>query len=158
MATFEQGRKIWNLTKLTGQHTLDGDELEKGHKVFIDNCTDATIIIKKKVTSVQANGCTKVNIIVEGCVSGVELNKCTKTQIQAINACPSFQIDKCIGVTIHLSKESKDASFTTCQSGEMNVLVPNEAGDDTVEHALPEQFMHKFGKDGKLTSEVSMLY
>lgn len=154
MATFDAGRNTWFLTKLTGTHELDSVELKQ--TVYIDQCDDATVVIKAKVKNVQIVSCKKTQVVVEGALSGVELTNCSKVKVQAVKCVPSFAIDKTVGVTIYLSQESMDASFTTSQSGEMNVIIP-KGEDDSAELPIPEQFVHKI-KDGKVTSEVSNLY
>lgn len=74
--------------------------------------------------------------------------------------CPSVAIDKTDGIVVGLAWPCRDAQIVTSKSSEMNVTFPvSEAEDaDWVELPIPEQFVTKIGKDGKLSSSVSELY
>lgn len=54
---------------------------------------------------------------------------------QVLGKVPTISIDKTDGCQMYLSKDSLDVEIISSKSSEMNVLLPNEAGDDYVSYS-----------------------
>lgn len=53
-------------------------------------------------------------------------------KFQVLGKVPTITIDKTDGCQMYLSKQSLEVEIVSSKSSEMNVLLPNEAGDDYV--------------------------
>lgn len=131
--------------------------------VYISKCMNTTIHVDSKVKSVTLDGCKRVNLIVHSVISSVELVNCERVKVVSIHELPSVSIDKCSGVSVTLSPQSLNCTFTTSKSSEMNVSVPigNPDDGDYKEIPIPEQFVHSVqgsGKSAKISTQVSGLY
>jgi len=58
-------------------------------------------------------------------------------------------------IQIYLSKESLNTNVYTSLSTAINLLIPNEAGDDAIELPIPEQLLTKIEKGRLNTSPVT---
>lgn len=152
----------WMFENLEGDSGLVlGDEATMSHNVVVINCKNITLQVKtKKVKSICIDGCEKVNVVCGNVLSTVELVNSDRCKVQTIGTVNSFAIDKCNGVGIILSKESIGAELVSSKSSEMNVTIPDQAGEDgdIIELPIPEQFVTKVTGPKKLTTEVSSLY
>lgn len=113
-----------------------------------------------KVKGVCLDQCTNVTVLLSAALSGVEVVNCKRMKIQVREKLPSVAIDKTDGILVGLTWQARDAVLTTSKSSEMNVTYPvSEAEDaDWVEQPIPEQFVSKITKEGKVHTHVSELY
>jgi adenylyl cyclase-associated protein len=127
-------------------------------QVYLYNCHGAKVQIQGKFKSLVLDTCHNCSVVYETLISSAEVVNCKKVQLQVTGICPVFTIDKTVNILVWLSAESKPIStFTTSLSSEMNVSYP-DGDDDMKEVPIPEQFVHRVGDHGKMTSEVSDLY
>lgn len=151
----------WVIENYEGVQDLKVDEAVVGHLVVIINCRNATIqVTSAKVKCICIDGCERVNVICNDVLSTVELVNSDRIKVQILGTCNSVAIDKCNGVGIILSKASIGVEIVTSKSSEMNVVIPEEGGEegDTIELPIPEQFVTRVTGPRKLTSEVSSIY
>jgi len=133
------------------------DITDPKQQVYLYNCEGITVKINGKFKSLVLDKCEQCAVVYDTLISSAEMVNCKKIQLQVNGVCPVFTIDKTVNVLVWLSKESSEIStFTTSLSSEMNVSFPD--GDDQKELPIPEQFVHKLGSNGSLSSNVSDLY
>lgn len=70
--------------------------------------------------------------------------------VQIFEAAFTRSLFGCGGIQLYLAPESLSAAITTAKSSEINVVVQTE--EDSVEHALPEQFVSTY-VDGRFVTE-----
>lgn len=149
----------WFIENFDNDKSVVVENAEKNQLVAILNCNNSVIKIDGRVKSVMIDGCNKTAIIVQDVISTLEFVNCERCQCQIIGAVRSVAIDKCNGLNVYLSKDSLEAEITSSKSSEMNINIPNEAGDEFTEVPVPEQFVTKIRKGtSKLHTTVSDIY
>lgn len=127
--------------------------------VAIINCNNSVVKVDKRVKALIVDGCKKLSLVVQDVISTVEFVNSERCQCQILGKVNSIAIDKCSGVNVYMSKESLEATVTSSKSCEMNLNIPNAAGDEFTEVPIPEQFVTKILPGStKLKTEVSDLY
>jgi len=140
---FELQNKKWIVEYQEGRKDLVISETNRNQTVYVFKCNNTVLQIKGKINSVTLDSCSKSAIVVEDLVSTCEFVNCKSVQAQINGVVPTVSIDKTDGCQIYLNKDTLSADIITAKSSEMNVLVPNEAGE-FVEYPLPEQFKSKW--------------
>jgi len=110
--------------------------------VYIFSCKNSTIQIKGKVNAVTMDSCTKCGLAIDSTVSAVSIVNSKSFSLQIFQKTPVIDVDKCDGGQIYLSKESLSVELFTAKCSALNVLVPDEDGEDGVFKEIPiaEQF------------------
>lgn len=114
--------------------------------IFVGQCKgpDLVIQIKGKCKNITVSNCDQIAVVFETCVTTVELIGCKRIQCQAVTACGSYIIDKCDRTDLFVADGSLEDQVVvyTCQS--TATVVHQSAGDDQVEHAIPNQILTTF--------------
>lgn len=121
--------------------------------LLITKCKNTTIILKGKANAISIDNSPRTQILVETLVSAVDVIKCPGFAIQVTGKLPTILLDQVDGASIYLGKESLATEVFTSKCSSVNVVLPPEGDDDSVECPLPEQ-MRTFVRDGKLVSEI----
>lgn len=129
-------------------------EAELTQSIFIDRCVNCTVQIKGKANALTINSCTGTGVLVDTLISGVDVIKCKKFGFQMTGHVATVSIDQSDSGHIYLSKASLDIEIYTSQTTALNIEVPKEEEGDFDEVAVPEQFLHKVGPNGKLVSSI----
>lgn len=117
---------------------IDNTDLKQ--TVYIYKCEKCTIIVIGKVNSILIDSCKSVSLLFDDVLSTVEFINSSMCQMQVIGKVPTVAIEKTDGCQVFLSKNSLDTQIVTSKSSSMNILIPNELGDDYTELPVPEQF------------------
>lgn len=152
-------RDNWIVSNYAGAGMIELDEgvLQK-QLVFVSNCNNVTIMIKKKVKSILVENCANVCIAVEQPVlSSVDFCNCKKMIFHAMGEVNTCQIDKTDGIQVFAHADSTKIKIMHCLSQNMNINRMN-AEEDWVETAIPNAFVAYYNESGKLQTEVSDLY
>ncbi|SMN18384.1 similar to Saccharomyces cerevisiae YNL138W SRV2 CAP (cyclase-associated protein) subunit of adenylyl cyclase complex [Maudiozyma saulgeensis] len=128
-------------------------EANKDESIFIGKCVNVLFQIKGKVNAISLSETDGCSIVLDSSISGLDIIKCHKFGIQVEQSIPQISIDKSDSGAIYLSKDSLETEIYSSCSTSINVNLPIGEDGDYVEHALPEQFQHKF-TDGKFKSNV----
>jgi adenylyl cyclase-associated protein len=139
----------WLIENQVGKHDLVISETLPKQGVYILNCKDILVTIKGKVNGIIIDSCAKTAVIFDDAVSSVEMVNSTGIKVQVNGNVPTINVDKTDGVQIFLSKQSISANVITSKSSEMNLCIPNTAGDDYDEIVIPEQFESKWNTQTK---------
>lgn len=150
---FELEDKKWKIEYQQKNHSLVVDKTDLKHTVYIYQCKECTITVKGKVNSILLDSCQRVGLLFDDVLSTVEFINSNNVQLQVLGKVPTITIEKTDNCQIYLSKSSLDTEMVSSKSSSMNVLVPNETGDDYLEYPIPEQFKTVFNsKIKKLTT------
>lgn len=126
--------------------------------IFIGNCKgpDLCIKIEGKVKNITISNCHQCGIVFDNCVTTVEVIGSKRCQIQALEVAGSYIIDKCDRTTLFLADKSLDDQVVvySAQSTSTNVNHAAESGEDSVEHAIPDQMISTFKAKTQPTHEV----
>lgn len=101
------------------------------------------------MNSITIDSCHRVGLLFDDVLAMVEFINSTSSQMQVIGKCPTVSIDKSDAIQVYLSRASIDAEIVTSKSSAMNVLVPNENGDEYTEYPVPEQYKTLFNAKSK---------
>lgn len=106
--------------------------------------------------SSSSENATGSGVVFDDVVATVEVINSKKVQIQANGSVHQISLDKTHGATVYLqSPAGLSASIATSLTSEVNIVTPGKTeNDDSVEHAIPEQFVSKF-VNGKLVTGPS---
>jgi adenylyl cyclase-associated protein len=139
----------WLIENQVGRHDLVIDKTMVKQGVYILNCKDTFITVKGKVNGIIIDSCVKTAVVFDDAVSSVEMVNSSGIKVQVNGNVPTINVDKTDGVQIFLSKSSLGTSIITSKSSEMNLCIPNQAGDDYDEIVIPEQFESKWNTTSK---------
>lgn len=117
---------------------IDNTDLKQ--TVYIYKCEKCTIIVIGKVNSILIDSCKSVSLLFDDVLSTVEFINSSMCQMQVIGKVPTVAIEKTDGCQVFLSKNSLDTQIVTSKSSSINILIPNDLGDDYTELPVPEQF------------------
>jgi len=111
---------------------------------------------KGKVSSICIDSCTGSGIVFDDVVSSVDVVNSKKVQLQANGNLHVIAIDKSAGATIYLqTPASQKAEIATSLATEVNIVVPGATEEsDSIEHAVPAQFVSKFVNGKFVTAAV----
>lgn len=130
----------------------EGDDAVKTG-VFIGQCKgpDVVVQIKGKCKNITVSNCENIAVVFDTCVTTVELIGCKRIQCQAVLAAGSYVIDKCDRTDLYVADQSLEDQVVvyTCQS--TSTVVHQSAGDDQVEHAIPNQILSTFSANAAPT-------
>lgn len=155
-AKLAEDGKRWTIENVNGGEPVKITTAEKHHTIQIFKCTNATIMIEGKVNGVSIESCTKCQVVMNDVISSVEVGNSKSIKFQIQGSCPAASIDKTDSCMIYMmSEEAKKMQIST--SKHSDVQVTYIAGDEGVEKAIPEQFVHMLDGD-TLRSTVSSLY
>lgn len=152
----QQGRK-WVVEFQNGNKEILIENTEPRQSVYIFNCTNSTIHIRGKVNSIAMDSCAGTGLLFHSVISGVEVVNSTKVQMQCTGTVPTVAVDKTDGCQLFLSKETLEITeINTAKSSEVNVIMPGASeDDDSIEQAIPEQFVSKYANGHWATHAVS---
>ena len=136
---FELEDKKWKIEYQNKNHNLLVDQTDLKHTVYIYKCKECTITVKGKVNSILLDSCQRVGLLFD-VLSTVEFINSNNVQMQVLGRVPTVTIEKTDNCQVYLSKNSLDTEIVSSKSSAMNILVPNENGDEYFEHPVPEQF------------------
>jgi hypothetical protein len=132
----------------------EGDDAVKTG-IFVGQCKgpDLVIQIKGKCKNITVSNCERIAVVFETCVTTVELIGCKQIQCQAVTACGSYIIDKCDRTTLYVADGSLEDQVVvyTCQSTATVVHQTAPSGEETVEHAIPNQILSTFSANAAPT-------
>jgi len=137
---FELEDKKWKIEYQNKNHNLLVDQTDLKHTVYIYQCKECTITVKGKVNSILIDSCQRVGLLFDDVLSTVEFINSNNVQMQVLGRVPTVTIEKTDNCQVYLSKNSLDTEIVSSKSSAMNILVPNENGDEYFEHPVPEQF------------------
>jgi len=120
--------------------------------IVVTHCTECLITVKGKCAAASMDNCNKSAFIFDQIIGTCDAVRCNKCQMQFNAGVPNLNIEKCEGITIFLqSEEGKNVEMITSCSTEVTVTVPGKTeSDDPKDYTIPQQFVSKFGDDGKL--------
>ncbi|KAJ9504589.1 hypothetical protein QJQ45_030512 [Haematococcus lacustris] len=155
---YDLQRKKWLVEHQVGVRGLVMQDVQANQGVYIFGCTDSLIQVPAKVNTISIDSCTKTGIVFGDLIGGCEVVNCRGLQLQCTGTVPTVSIEKTDGAQVFLTEQlSRNPAFqvVTAKCSEINVVVvPDaaaaEAGADSAEHAIPEQFISTFSPDGKL--------
>ncbi len=96
------------------------------------------------MNSIFLDSCDRVALLFDDVLSTVEFINSKNVQAQVTGKVPTISIDKTDGCQFYLSNSSLEAEIVTSKSSAVNILVPNNQGDDYTEYPIPEQFKTVF--------------
>jgi len=150
-----EGTKFF-VENLTGKTDVIIKITEPKQSVFISKVTNSVITVQGKCTAISVENATGSGIIFDDVVATVEVINSKKVQLQANGSVHQISLDKTHGASVFLQTAAgQSASIATSLTSEVNVVTPGKTeNDDSIEHAIPEQFISKFVK-GKLITGPS---
>ncbi|TID30122.1 hypothetical protein CANINC_001284 [Pichia inconspicua] len=155
----------WMITNMEKEDVIDNSNgliIIKGsmdQSVYIGQCKGVIIQIEGKVNAISMNLCERVGVIIEKAISSVEVTKCSRCEVQVTDSVPIMNIDQSESTNVYLSASSLDTELYSSCCTALNVNVPGEtAEDDLKEIAISEQFVTRFGPNGKHTTEAVMFH
>jgi len=149
--------KRWVIEGVDGGDPVKLSHHAKKHTLLIHKCSNATIVLDRKINSVAIDGCTKTQVVMTDVISAVEVVNGRSLKFQITGACPSALIDKTDSCMIYLMSEAaKRCQISTSMHSDVQVTYMK--GEDPVEKPIPEQFVHVVQPDGSVKSDVSSLY
>ena len=99
-----------------------------------------------------------MNLVFNSVAHACNIVHCKGIAAEATGVCPKFSLDRVKGVTIWLSRQSREVSnIVTSKCTEVSVLLPSDTSDNDYERqelALPEKYVHQFA-GGRVRSRVS---
>lgn len=149
---FELDDKKWKVEFQNKRNDLVIDKTEIKHTVYIYKCKECTITVKGKVNSILVDSCSRVALLFDDVLSTVEFINSQMVQMQTLGSVPTVCIEKTDGCQVYLSKTSLQTEIVSSKSSAMNILVPNEAGDEFSEQPIPEQFKTVITANKKLST------
>lgn len=144
--------KKWKIEFHNKRNDLVIDQTEIKHTVYIYKCKECTVTVKGKVNSILLDNCSRVALLFDDVLSTVEFINCQSVQMQTLGTVPTVTIEKTDGCQVFLSKNSLNTEIVSSKSSAMNILVPNEEGDEFSEQPVPEQYKTVISKNKKLTT------
>lgn len=145
--------KKWKVEYQLNKHDLVIDQTDLKHTVYIYQCKECTIQVKGKVNSILIDSCTRVALLFDDVLSTIEFINSKNVQMQVLGRVPTVIIEKTDGCQVYLSKQSLETEIVSSKSSAMNVLTPNQSGDEYTEHPIPEQYKTVIDpKSGKLVT------
>lgn len=141
--------KKWRVEYQRNNHNLVISDTDLKQTIYIYNCSECTVTVKGKVNSITIDSCHRVGLLFDDVLAMVEFINSTSSQMQVMGKCPTVSIDKSDAIQVYLSRASIDAEIVTSKSSAMNVLVPNENGDEFSEYPVPEQYKTLFNIKSK---------
>ncbi|CAO1407767.1 unnamed protein product [Diamesa hyperborea] len=154
---FSRDGKKWLIEYQKNNPNLLVENVEMNNVVYMFKSQNSTLTVKGKLNSIVIDSCKKCSIVFDSLVSSVEFVNCQSVQMQVLGYVPTISIDKTDGCQMFLSKESFNVEIVSSKSSEMNVMLPNAAGDDYTEQAIPEQFKTKIAGNALKTECVESL-
>lgn len=140
------------------EEPIEIKEAQKNQSVCVRDSTGIIVKIPEKVNNVVVEGCQDTGVILSSVISNVELLNSKNVKVQVENSAPTVAIDNCSGVTVYLSKDSRETEISSCMSTDMNVVFPSEKDpDELIEKPIPQQFISVI-KNDKITTQPSLLY
>ena len=132
---------------------------DPSQKVIVRNCHGVSVDIHgKRMKSLSIEDCSDMNIVFDSVAHACNIVHCKGVAAETTGVCPKFALDRVKGVTIWLSRQSRDISnIVTSKCTEVSVLLPSEESDNDYERqelALPEKYVHQFS-GGRGKSRVS---
>jgi len=126
---------------------------EPKQSVFISKINNSVVTIQGKCTAISIENATGSGVIFDDVVATVEVINSKKVQIQANGSVHQISLDKTNGASVWLqTPAAQSAVIATSLTSEVNVVTPGKTeNDDSIEHAIPEQFLSKF-VNGKLVT------
>ena len=132
--------KLWKVEYFNKKHDLLIDQTDLKQAVYMYKCSECTITIKGKISSISLDNCSRVALIFDDILSKVDFVYCRDVQMQANGKVPVISIEKSDGCQIYLSKSALDVEIVSSQSVAMNVYVPKDEEGDFDELPIPQQF------------------
>jgi len=130
-------------------------DVQMKQAVYIQNCVKCRISVPDKCKTITMDKCVKTSLSFKNVVSTFEIVNSTGCKVQVEEAAPSVAIDKTSGFSLILTKQSvqNPPDIVTSNVSELNLVRPGPTEDaDPIETPLPEQYLTKLSKDGKLTT------
>jgi adenylyl cyclase-associated protein len=147
--------------------------------VYVSRCSGPGLVIRVegRVATLTVDACSRVGVVFDEVVAAAEVVNCQSVQMQCLGRARTVSVDKTDGCQVFVPSSVAlgggggagggaggdgvgggcgDFQLVTAKSSEVNLTVVPTAeemdaqGMDAVEHAVPEQFVSTFGKDGKL--------
>ena len=141
---------------LDREHITLEDSIKMNHAIFINRCNNCYINIVGKVNSIQIVECLNVQVQFSETVGPIEITNSERMEVLVTKHCPQLMSSKVKELTLHLAGSVETDIVTSCTSN-MNVtyqVVDAEGDKDSIEVAVPEQFMHKLAKRNKITTTL----
>lgn len=129
---FMRDGKKWIIEHQKNNNSLLVENVEMNNVVYLFKSENSVLQVKGKLNSIVLDSCKKCSVVFDDLVSSIEFVNCQSVQMQVTGKVPTITIDKTDGVQMYLSKGSLEVEIVSSKSSEMNVLLPNEAGDDYV--------------------------
>lgn len=149
---FELDDKKWKIEYQNKRNDLVIDKTDMKQTVYVYKCKECTLTIKGKVNSILIDSCSRVAVVFEDLLSSFEFINCQSVQMQTLGTVPTVCIEKTDGAQVYLSKKSLNTEIVSSKSSAMNILTPNEEGDEFSEQPVPEQYKTVIKPDGKLST------
>ncbi|EFC35336.1 predicted protein [Naegleria gruberi] len=143
----------WLVEYQKGQQDLTINSTAIQQSVVVYKCENSTLVVRGKVNGITIDSCSNFNIIFESSISPLDVINCKRVQVQVEKTTPAVIINKTANIKVFLSKESLHTEFVSSLSNEMNVYIPTQDGEDTIELPIPETLTTRVVK-GKLETEV----
>lgn len=147
---FELNDKKWKIEYQNKRNDLVIDKTDMKQTLYVYKCKDCTITVKGKINSISIDSCSKVAVLFDDLLSAFEFINCQSVQMQTLGTVPTVCIEKTDGAQVYLSKKSLNTEVVSSKSSAMNILLPNEEGDEFSEQPVPEQFKTVITPDQKL--------
>lgn len=151
-----EGGKKWVVKNQFGSASqktkLVIEEPSMSNVVQVQRCEHLYLEIKKKINSITIVDCKKVQISLMSVVSTVEITNSSSVDVQVSAALPSVQLEgsHCINIFLLSFDEARKTEVVTVACSSVNINFPDEADpEDSVERALPEQFVSRLVPNGK---------
>ncbi|KAL3913155.1 MAG: hypothetical protein SGILL_006604 [Bacillariaceae sp.] len=135
-------------------HVFDASQ-----KVIVRNCHGVSVDIHgQQMKSLSIEDCSDMNLVFNSVAHACNIVHCKSIAAETTGVCPKFCMDRVKGVTVWLSRQSRDVSnIVTSKCTEVSVLLPSDKSGNDYERqelALPEKYVHQFA-GGKVMSRVS---
>ncbi|EPY25747.1 hypothetical protein STCU_06496 [Strigomonas culicis] len=151
----QEGDKRWIVRNQVGVPSkklrLELDKVNMRQAVRIENCRFVYLQIKGKVNSITVVNCNKVQVALDSVVSSLDVLKCEGCDVQVDNSAPTVSIENSNSINLYLVNpaEARATKIVTACSSSVNVNFPSAAdSEETVERAIPEQFVSRIVPDG----------
>ena len=114
----------WTIANYHNHNPVTIDGLTQQSSVSVCDCSEVVISLPAdKVCAVFLDKCDRVGLMTSGdVIAAVELVNSRKCQVQVKGHLPNVVIEQCEGVTVHVSKESRDVKIVSSRSSEVNLL------------------------------------
>jgi hypothetical protein len=132
---------------------------DPSQKVIVRNCHGVSVDIHgKTMMSLSVEDCSDLNLVFNSAAHACNIVHCKNVAAETTGVCPKFSMDRVKGITVWLSRQSRDISnIVTSKCTEVSVLIPSGESDNDYERqelALPEKYVHHFA-GGRVKSRVS---